>query len=115
MRESISNWQQLTSIEQEAIGSLLGPNAESIFNNDVIPAGRDTLLNIYYLMMSEKVAGDLWSRARSLRWAQGNQLGIETDDPEEFRTQLETSGNFLSDGRLTCYIKRVLWSLRQVH
>jgi hypothetical protein len=104
----------LTSGEQDALARVLGFDAESIFNNSVIQEGRDTLLNMLYLMRSGRVAGDLWRHVSGLCWACCNQLGIEVFDPAQFRLELEASRNFTADGRLICSIKRSRWSLRQV-
>jgi hypothetical protein len=114
VRGRITDWQKLTSIEQGALATVLGSEAESIFNDSVIQEGRDTLLNMLYLMTSWKVAGNLWRHVSALCWAGSNQLGIEVFDPEQFRLELVASANFKADGRLTCYLKRSRWSLRQV-
>src|SRR5262249_52490040 len=113
MRTEIKEWANLTEAEREALAYPLGTEAESRFNS-FKQAGRDTLLNIYYLLVSEKAAGNLWGRGRAIKWAEPNQLGIEVDSAEEFREQLEASGNFESDGSVTLYFKHSLWSLRQV-
>lgn len=93
---------------------ILGATAEVRFHQEIGQAGRDTLLNIYYLLTSDRVAGPLWPMMRALRWAERNQLGIEADDAQAVRAQLQRSGNFLADGWLTCRVKNSRWSLRQV-
>jgi hypothetical protein len=113
MRTEIKTWSDLTDAEREALAYPLGAEAESRFNS-FKQAGRDTLINVYYLLTSEKAAGNLWGRVRAIRWAEPNQLGIEVDSAEEFREQLEASGNFESDSSVTLYFKHSLWSLRQV-
>jgi hypothetical protein len=114
MRGEITDWQKLTSDEKAALTALMGSNAQSIFDNEMIQAGRDTLINMFYLMTSRRVAGNLWRHLSALKWSGRNQVGAEVFDPTLLRIELEASGNFIADSRLTCRLKNSCWSLRQV-
>lgn len=113
MRTEITSWENLTEDEQISISPILSSEASSLFNSLPQPS-RDSIINIYYLMSSEKVAGNLWQYVKSLRWAGPNQLGIYAYTLDNILKQLEESGNFIADGWLTCSFKKCLWSLRQV-
>ena len=106
---SIDNWQQLIDTEQDSLSKLITPADFDL----LAPSARDSLINIYYLMISNKVAGNLWPHLTELRWLGINQLGVYVVEPEKLLAILSDSSNFRADGRLTCYIKKSFWSLRQ--
>lgn len=106
---SRDNWQQLLDTERDSFSKLITPED---FDR-LAPNARDSLINIYYLMISNKVAGNLWSHLTALRWLGLNQLGVYVTDQKRLLTILSDSGNFRADGKLTCYVKKSLWSLRQ--
>src|SRR5262245_30135898 len=113
MRTEITSWQALKKAEREALAYPLGLEPESHFNS-LNQAGRDSLVNIYYLLTSDKTAGNLWGRVQAIRWAGANQIGFEVDSIEEFQDELLASGHFEADGAVTLLYKKSLWSLRQV-
>ncbi len=115
MRTEILSWEDLTLNEQTATAAIFPSQLEAIsLFNSLSQVARDSLINIYYLMSSEKVAGNLWQYVKSLRWAGQNQIGIYAFTLDNIRKQIEMSNNFIADGWITCNFKNCLWSLRQV-
>ncbi|MBI4853850.1 MAG: hypothetical protein HY819_18805 [Acidobacteria bacterium] len=117
MREEIFSWDNLTPTEQKMLTKTLSnlsneTEAINLFNN-MTQATRDSLINIYYLSTSDKVAGNIWQYIKSLRWAGQNQIGVYAENPSEIYSLLLKSKNFTQDDWLTCLIKTCYWSLRQ--
>lgn len=106
-------WEGLSSQEQEDLSSVIGQEAQKHFESRYDEQGRNSLINIYYLLKSPRVAGDLWLQIRSLLWVGCNQIGVEVTDPKAFRSAIENSGNFTHDSFVTLLMKRAEWSLRQ--
>lgn len=106
-------WEELSAEEQAALNAVMGGEAQKRFENWYDEQGRDTIVNIYYLLRNPRVAGDLWPQIRSLLWAACNQIGVDVADVEAFRSALEASGNFTNDSFVTLLMKRSHWSLRQ--
>lgn len=103
-------WKELSEQERADFSAVNAP--EERFNA-YDEQGRLTLLNIYYLLKSPRVAGDLWPQVRSVLWAGRNQIGVEVADVAAFRASLEGSSNFTHDSFLTLLVKKSEWSLRQ--
>ncbi|MBL8150239.1 MAG: hypothetical protein JNN15_09975 [Blastocatellia bacterium] len=114
MRNSVSSWQELNEDEQQAIAQVVETDPQNYFLTSLDQHGRDTLLNIYYSMRSDLVAGDLWQYVHKLRWAGRNQIGVEVEQVEQVKELLETSKNFQADTSLTLLFKKALWSFRQI-
>ncbi len=114
MRKEILSWDNLTPTEQTMFAPMLTKDVETTaFFNSMPQAARDSLINIYYLSISDKVAGNLWQYIKSLRWAGPNQIGVYVENTLEIHRLLLKSKNFLQDDWLTCLIKNCHWSLRQ--
>ncbi|MCS6884077.1 MAG: hypothetical protein RMM17_14025 [Acidobacteriota bacterium] len=106
-------WMDLQEQDRSFLEPVLGINAESIYEDYPIGA-RITLLNVCYLLKSERVAGNLWHQVKKILWAAPNQVGAEVTNAAIFKRMLEDSGNFKHDNKLTLKVKKASWSLRQV-
>lgn len=115
MRKEILSWENLTPTEQTMLIPMLAKDADAIsLFNGMSQEARDSLVNIYYLSISDKVAGNFWQYIKSLRWAGPNQIGVYVENTLEIHKLLLKSKNFAQDDWLTCLIKKSFWSLRQV-
>ncbi len=103
-------WKELSEQERADLSAV---NVDEECFNAYDEQGRLTLLNIYYLLKSSRVAGNLWPQVRSVLWAGCNQIGVEVADVATFRSSFEDSGNFTHDSLLTLLVKKSEWSLRQ--
>lgn len=118
MRKEILSWEQLSLMEQDELKAILESfdsnlSARSFFNQ-LPQETKDSIINIYYLMTSSKVAGNLWQYVKLLKWAGTNQLGVYADEIDTIYKQLVDSKNFVLDDWLTCKIKGCYWSQRQI-
>lgn len=118
MREEIFSWEQLSLTEQDKLKTILesfdGNLSANNFFNQLPQETKDSIINIYYLMTSNRVAGNLWQYIKLLKWAGPNQLGVYVDEIDKLYKQLVDSKNFASDDWLTCKVKGCNWSQRQI-
>lgn len=112
MRKEINSWESLTPSEQTELAFLLTNDPTTLFNS-LPQETKDSLINIYYLSVSNKVAGNLWQYFKSLKWAGPNQIGVYAENIPKLYHQLLESSNFIEDDWLTCLVKKCHWSLRQ--
>jgi hypothetical protein len=115
MRKEILSWENLTYDEKAALTAAISNETDPIsLFNDMSQETKDSLINIYYLSISDKVAGNIWQYIKSLRWAGPNQIGVYVQDKAKIFNILSDSKNFVYDDWLTCLIKKSFWSLRQI-
>ncbi|MBL8192263.1 MAG: hypothetical protein JNM06_00460 [Blastocatellia bacterium] len=118
MRKEILSWEQLSLTEQDKLKAILESfdsnlSASKLF--DQLPQEtKDSIINLYYLMTSNRVAGNLWQYVKLLKWAGPNQLGVYADEIDKLYNQLIDSKNFVGDDWLTCKVKGCHWSQRQI-